>query len=198
MAVRLASLEESELRAVNEVFNQLSAPLNRSTLKATGKRVHERVNRLTDDEAEGIVGLLLQLLTTPSFMELLEDTDVIDEPGRARIEKSLEFFGSNQYLRKVVATDKLLERGPRLQQMSCSCDVRTEFANPLEGEHAGDAKPPREEIRLPIAIVRMKTDEIPQPIYFQLMASELEEHISTLQRARDQLRYLEDKEKERK
>ena len=183
----LASLDEKELTAINEVFTNLDAPINRRKIKATGERVREKISRLSDDESENLVGLALQLISVPDFMDVLDGLEAINDKNRTNVKRALETFKSNEALKKAIAIDRVLDRGPRLQSLSCFCDVRTHFSS-SDGTRATDV--PREEFRVPMAIVRMKIDEIPQYIYFQLSASELDEHISTLQKASSQLRYV--------
>jgi hypothetical protein len=185
----LASLDEKELATVNEVLTQLDAPIDRRKIKTIGERVQQRTARLTNDEWENVVSLALQLISASDFMEYLDGFLTVDDKSRAGIKRVLDALGSNGSLKRAIAIDKVLERGPRLQHLSCFCDVRVHFADPGLGG-AGATYVPREEFKVPMAIVRMKVDEIQPYIYFQLSATELEEHISTLQKACDQLRCL--------
>jgi|HubBroStandDraft_6_1064221.scaffolds.fasta_scaffold106492_2 hypothetical protein len=90
---------------------------------------------------------------------------------RVKLQKVLDVLGSNQALRRLVAIDNVLERGPRLRQMSCFCDIRTSLTDANE-KATGSAQLPSGELRVPIVIVRMKIDEVPQFLYFQFAASE--------------------------
>ncbi len=194
-AGHLASLKEDELRAAGDVLSQLEVPIDAQKIKVVGRRIQEKVGRLSADEWETIVGLILQFLSVPDFMAMLEDLEFIDDQGRAQLRKALDSLKSNQVLKRVIATDKLLERGPRLKQMNWFCDIRTQFSDSGEAKAGTDTHVAQEEIKLPIVIVRMAIDEVESPVYFQLTVSELEEHISKLQKARNQLRHLIEKER---
>jgi hypothetical protein len=185
----LASLDERELATLSDVLGQLDAPINRRKIKAIGESVRRRDSKLTDDEWENVVSLALQLISVPDFMEFLDSFQAVDDKSRAGIKRVVDALGSNERLKRAIAVDKVLERGPRLQHLSCFCDVRVHFAD-QGSSAAGATYVPREEFRVPMAIVRMKVDEIQPYIYFQLSATELEEHISTLQKVSDQLRCL--------
>ena len=63
-----------------------------------------------------------------------------------------------------------------------------------EMQAAGSYRP-KEDFRLPIITFRLKVDESQEPIYFQFSDSELEEHISMLQKAHAQLREMIEKER---
>ncbi len=193
--VHLASLEESEVRAVVDGLSQLDAPIDDRQIKASSKRIHERVLRLSEEEWENVLGVLLQTLSVRDFAAFIDDLETIDDKMRAKVKKTIEFVGSNELLKKVIATDRLLDRGPRLRHMSWFCDVRTQFTASDEARATKGSSVPQEEIRLPLVIIRLNIDEIREPVYFQLAASELEDHISALQKARDQLRYLAEKER---
>src|SRR5437016_6829353 len=78
----LASLDEKELTAINEVFTNLDAPINRRKIKATGERVREKISRLSDDESENLVGLALQLISVPDFMDVLDGLEAIRSEER--------------------------------------------------------------------------------------------------------------------
>ena len=90
---------------------------------------------------------------------------------RVKLQKVLDVLGSNQALRRLVAIDNVLERGPRLRQMSCFCDIRTPLTDANE-KATGSAQLASGELRVPIVIVRMKIDEVPQFLYYQFAASE--------------------------
>ncbi len=171
----------------------MDAPINRRKIRAISERARQRLGRLTDDEWENVVGLSLQLVSNSEFMELLDGLQAVDETRREELTRAVGVLRSNKALERVVAVDKVLDRGPRLRHLSCSCDVRVHFAD-TQSTGADAAAVTQEEFRLPIVIVRMRVDELPQYVYFQASASELKDHISTLQRAYDQLRCLGEKE----
>jgi hypothetical protein len=185
----LASLDKEELTTLNEVFAHLDAPINRRGMRATGESVRQKISRLSDGEWESVVALALQLTSVSDFMDMLESLRVLDDETRPKIKNAVDTFKANQALKKVIAIDNVLERGPRLQHFSCFCDVRTHFSDSAENA-AGTTYVPREEFRVPIAIVRIRVDEVQGYVYFQLSASELDEHIAKLQKARDQLRHV--------
>src|SRR5712692_2261053 len=98
----LASLEENELSIISEVLSQLDVPINHRKAKASGKRVHEKIGKLSEDEWGNVVALILQLLTIPDLMGLLESVNVIDNKKRTQIQKALDLFRSNECLKRVI------------------------------------------------------------------------------------------------
>jgi hypothetical protein len=187
----LASLDESQIGIVTEALGQIQAPINSRGIRTAGERVHNKISRLSDDEWESVLGLLLQSLSTDEFLEFLDSMDVIEKDERGKVQKILDVVGSDEAIRKLIATDRLLERGPRLQHLRWFCDVRTQFLGSLSKQATSEPYVPREEVRLPIVIFRMKIDEVDQALYFQMSASELDDHLAMLQRARDELRCIE-------
>jgi len=193
---QLASLEEKEWGLISDALSQIEAPINRRKIEGAGKQIHEKLNKLSGDDAEGIVGLILQFVGTPNFIAFLEDMEVTDDESRPGVKKAIEFFKANPHLRKVMAADKLIDRGPRLRHIGWFCDIRTQFSASDETQAAkGHPYAPKEEFSLPLVTFRMSIDEVNSPFYFQMTLSELEDHISTLQKACDQLRCLENRER---
>jgi hypothetical protein len=192
---QLCSLKGNEPKIINDVLSELEAPIDRRKIRACGQRIHEKISRLGADEWEEIVSLILQLLSIRDFLLFLEDFEVIGEqgPGPSQIKDVLNLFRVNKSLARVVATDQFLEQGPRLQSMNWFCDIRTCF--PADTGEAPNGDVFREEIKIPIAIIQIKVDESYSPVYFQLTESELEWHISRLQKALSQLRDLAGRER---
>ena len=187
----LASVEENQTSIITDALTQLQAPINSRAIRVAGEHIHEKISRLSDDEWESVLGLLLQLVSTKDFMEFLDQMDVIDNDQRKKVQNILDVLRSNETIMRLVAADKLLERGPRLQHLRWFCDVRTQFLDSPEGRTTSGSYVPKEEVRLPVIIIRMKIDEVDQAVYFQMSGSELDEHIAVLQRARDELRCVE-------
>jgi len=190
----LASLNETELAALNDLFTHLDAPINRRKMRTIAKSIHQKTGRLSEDEWENVASLALQLLSGADFMEFLEGFQAIDDKSGPNVKRVLDALKSNQSLEKVMAIDRVIERGPRLEHLSVSCDVRTHFSA-SNVDTAETTYMPREEFNVPLAIIRMKIDEVEQYIYFQMSDDELEEHIATLQKAREQLRYITETER---
>jgi hypothetical protein len=191
IVAHLVSLEENEISIISDTLARLDAPINSRAIRTAGEWLHDQITRLSDDEWENIVALLLQLVSIDDFMASLDDLAVIDDKQRAGVQRILDVVNSNEILKRTIAIDKLLERGPRLQYLRWFCDIRTQLLD-FPGRRTGPGLDvPKEEVRLPIITIRMKIDEVEQPVYFQMSASELEDHIAMLQRARDELRCLE-------
>lgn len=187
----LASVEEGQVATITDALTHLDPPINSRAIRATSEQIREKTGRLSDDEWESVLGLLLQLISTDDFLEFLDDMEVIEKDQRTRVQKILDIVKSNETIGRVVAADKLLERGPRLQHLRWFCDVRTQFLDSPGKRAASGPYVPKEEVRLPVIVIRMKIDEVEQAVYFQMSASELDDHIAMLQRARDELRYIE-------
>src|SRR5271157_3858187 len=88
----LTGLEEKELTAVNEELAGLDVPINRRKIRASGGRLHSRISRLSEDQWENIVSLVLQLLSVRDLVELLEDMGVVDDESQAKLTQVLAVF----------------------------------------------------------------------------------------------------------
>lgn len=193
---KLTSLDEQELGILSDTLRSLEAPFGRSEIRALGEKLNERAPGLSNDEWADVVAVLLQSLGDRDFISFLEDSHIADEKARERLETILEPFKSNHPITKVIEIDRFIEQGPRLTSVICSCDVRTKFSKASDAVADGEQYKPVEEFRLPIATIRMETDELEYPIYFQLTERELSNLVATLETARKQLQYISEKNKE--
>lgn len=186
----LANLAKDELAILDESLSLLEAPISRRKIKGIALALSEKVGRLSESEWEDLVGLVLGLVREPELLSIVGRVAEIEDQVRERIEAILSPLRSAHPLARAIDIDRFIDRGPRLVNVTWFCDVRTKFSDSTRSRPASDDYSPQEELCLPMAIFRLKVDELDTPIYFQVTEGELDELISRLDRARKELQYV--------
>jgi hypothetical protein len=190
---RVASLSDDEVRALQKALAKLKVPINERSIEPASLDLNRESPRLSPKEWGDVARAALEFAResdSEGSLGLLADLAELQPGVRESLERIARSLRSQENIRGLIALDSFLERGPRLKSITCFCDVRVKFSDTkINGEQKGT---PREEARLPIALVRLNVDEIAQPVYFQMVESEISEMISRLEAARQQLRQLED------
>src|SRR2546426_2583028 len=127
--VNLTSLSEQELDILSDSLGSLNPPFGRREIRALGQGLNEKAGRLSGDDWSEVVGVLLQSLGNADFITFLEDSGVIDDKARKRLDTILQAFKEDHPVRRVVDIDRFLEQGPRLTGFTWFCDVRTRFSD---------------------------------------------------------------------
>lgn len=192
---KLLSLKDEEITIMSDSLRSLQAPFGRREVRTIGRTLSEQVPRLNHEEWTDVVGILLQSLGDEDIITYLVDSGIIDDEAHRRFQTIIEPLKVGHPVNRVIDMDRFLGQGPRLTRFACFCDVRTKFSTPKESDPGAEAYNPVEEYRLPLAIVRLQTDELEEPIYFQLVEKELDELMRVFENTRKQLRYLAEKDK---
>jgi hypothetical protein len=179
----LLSFNDSELQEFGEGLGRIAAPISRRSFKKVAQQLAPKMPRVSESDLTEALALVCQVVRDTDILEPIEEVSEVPEADRARLEPLFKTFNANRSLAKAIALDRLLDRGPRIQNLSWDCDLRW----PLQG--SVDQKD-EQETRVPLAIFRLKVDDWNWPIYFQLAENELEELIGDLQQARTQLQKL--------
>lgn len=190
----LLSLNTAELEAFRESLGHITAPINRRSFKKVAHSLAPKIPRMPENDLIEAVAIVCQVVRDDDILEAIEEIAGIQKPDRERLEVLLKTFKADQRLKKMISLDQFLDRGPRIKHLSWVCDLRREFpdsSESVEGSH--DRK--EEEIRIPLAIFRLRVDDWDWPIYFQVAENELEELIGDLQKARTQLQKLNEGER---
>lgn len=186
----LLSLNGAELEAFRENLGHITAPVNRCSFKKIAQSLAPKIPRIPENDLIEAIAIVCQVVRDDEILEVVEDAAGVPRADRERLEVLLKTFNANRNLANIIAMDRFLDRGPRIEHLSWVCDLRTKYPDSSGGLEEPDDRRNEEEIRIALAIFRLKIDEWDWPIYFQLAENELEELIGNLQKARTQLQRL--------